>query len=160
MELIDYAEQQGLANFAWHTQVNEITRQEANTTLGFLLAGGGAALALSVSQAVGPGTNWPLTAAVIVLSCWLFALAACVVFRCLCFIESLPPANQPLRVYQPDFNLPSIRKIQLEYLENAILNAIEKNKTRAKRLVLIRQLTCLSPVVFLLAWALFRATLH
>jgi len=154
MELIDYAEQQGLANYQWQQRVNETTRQEANITLGFLLAGGGASIAWSVADLAGTHPSPALASGVLSMALWLFLLAAIVQFRCLGFVPSMPPANQPLNVYLPKFNTESIRVIHLDYLESSILFAISKGQFRAKSLYRIRLLTCLSPVVFLAAWRL------
>ena len=152
MELIDFAEQQGKTNFEWQTKVNETIRQETNITLGFLMTGGGAALAWAVQHAAIHEPNVPLIAAVLVLGIWLFGLAMALVFRCLNFVESMPPANQPSNIYQPKFDTLGMREIQLQYLEEAILYAIEKGQPRAKSLRRVRLFICLSPAVFLLAW--------
>jgi len=154
MELIDYAEQQGLANYQWQQRVNETTRQEANITLGFLLAGGGASIAWSVADLAGTHPSPALASGVLSMALWLFLLAAIVQFRCLGFVPSMPPANHPSNVYLPEFNTESIRRVQLDYLENAIILSIAKGQRRAKFLYRLRLLTCLSPAVFLVAWRL------
>lgn len=154
MDLIDYAEQQGLANFQWQQRVNETTRQESNTTLGFLAAGGGACIAWVIANIAGSSFDAPLAIAVITTSFWLFALAAAVQFKCLAFAPAMPPANHPLNLYKPEFNCRSIREDQLEHLETAIISSICNGQKRAKSLVRIRLVTCLTPVVFLAAWSL------
>ena len=154
MKLIDYAESQGKTNFEWHSRVNEPTRQEANITLGFLLTGGAASIAWAISNLAGADPSRPLDAAVIALAVWLFGIAMGVVFLCLNFAPSMPPANHPSNVYLPEFNTESIRRVQLDYLENAIILSIAKGQRRAKFLYRLRLLTCLSPAVFLVAWRL------
>ena len=155
MEMIDYAEAQGRENYAWHARVNDITRNEANVTLAFLLAGGGASLGWGIA-----GAGQAHGVALLVLSVWLFVLAALVQLKCLHFSPSMAPANQPLQVYLPQFDTDSIREQQLNHLEQAILLAIEKGNARAKQLSRIRLLTCFSPVVFLVAWAACHAVLR
>lgn len=152
MELLDYAETQGKANFDWHTKVNETTRQECNITLGFLIGGGGTALAWAIQHASGSHPNMPLATAVIVLGIWLFALAMALVWKCLSFVPSMAPANQPSHIYLPKFDTDGIREIQLQYLEKAIELTVSKGEKRALWLGHVRVLTCLSPLVFLAAW--------
>ena len=152
MELIDYAEAQGRECYAWHARVNETTRHEANITLGFLLAGGGASLGWGIA-----GAGAAHGAALLVLSVWFFALAGLVQMRCLYFAAAMAPANHPLHVYKPVYDTTGIREQQLEHLEMAILLAIKKGNLRAKRLGRLRLATCFSPVVYLAAWAVCRA---
>ena len=152
MELIDYAESQGKECYAWHARVNDITRNEANVTLAFLVAGGGASFGWGIA-----GAGQAHGAALLVLSVWLFALAGLVQLRCLHFTKAMPPANHPLQVYLPDFDTDGIREIQLQHLEQAIVLAIEKGNLRAKRLGRLRLATCFSPVVYLAAWAVCHA---
>jgi hypothetical protein len=154
MELIDYAEQQGQANFAWQTKVNETTRQEANLTLGFLITGGGAAVAWVINQLAGPSPDATLAFAVFVMALWLFALAASVQFKCLKFKLAMPPANQPLHVYQPQYNTLSLRAQQLSHLEQAIIYCVETGQEKAKALRRLRMAACFTPLVFLAAWVL------
>jgi hypothetical protein len=156
MELIDYAEQQGRENFAWQCRVSDITRQEANVTLGLLVAGGGAALAWGISRAA-EGTDPALAGAVLSLACWLFLLAGAVQLRCLRFSGAMPPANSPLQVYLPEYDTNGIREQQLGHLDQAISLAAAKGDARARALGRLRMLTCLSPVVFLAAWAVCHA---
>lgn len=154
MELIDYAEQQGLANYHWQQRVNETTRHEANITLGFLLAGGSASLAWAVSTLAGGATALELPAASIATAVWLFALAAAIQFQCLAFKPAMPPANHPLHLYKPQFDTTGIREINLDYLEQAIIHAISNGQKRAKALTILRYAACLTPLVFLAAWSL------
>jgi hypothetical protein len=154
MDLIDYAEQQGLANFQWQQRVNETTRQESNLTLGFLFTGGAACIAWALSQLTSSSPHWPLAIAVIITSLWLFALAAAVQFKCLAFKPALPPANHPLNLYKPEFDTLGIREINLHHMEDAILYAIRNGQKKAKALVKIRFAACATPLVFLAAWYL------
>lgn len=151
MELIDYAEQQGRANFDWQCRVSEIARQEANITLGFLVTGGGAAVAWVITQLAGPSPDPVLIFAVFVMALWLFALAAAIQFKCLKFRLAMPPANHPLHVYKPQYNCLSLREMQLEHLEQAILHCIANGQEKAKALGRLRLATCFTPLVFLAA---------
>jgi hypothetical protein len=154
MELIDYAEQQGQANFQWQSRVNETTRQEANITLGFFVAGGGASIAWVISQLAGEAPDTTLVIAVFTTGTWLFALAAALQFKCLDFTLAAPPANQPLNLYKPEFQTLGIREIQLHHMEAAILRAVENGQKKARSLLRIRYTACLTPLVFLAAWGL------
>ena len=157
MELIDYVEQQGLANYQWQQRVNETTRQESNITLGFLITGGAACMAWSVTQFCTAHGNIPLATAALVTGMWLFLLAGCVQFRCLSFNPASPPANHPLNLYQPEYNCLSLRVRQLENLEAAILQVIENGQERAKSLMKMRMFACITPLVFLAAWSVASA---
>ena len=122
--------------------------------MSFLLAGGGACIAWVISHLTGDNPDAPLAIAVIVMGLWLFALAAGVLFRCLAFAPASPPANQPLNVYLPNFDTLGIREINLQYLESAILHSIATGQRKTKALVKIRLAACITPLVFLAAWAL------
>jgi hypothetical protein len=154
-ELIEYAEKAGLENLRFRLQNAETLAKEANTTLALLLAGIGVTTAYVIKGLEQPNTSF-LTFGIAGLVIWLMITAILLVYFCILSTELPVPTNEPMNLYQPDFELDAIRAVELKNIDARIKEATAHNHRIAAWLDRIRLLAITSPFVFtlasLLAW--------
>mgnify|MGYP001599681261 CR=1 FL=1 len=156
-EVLDYAEKAGTENLKFRLQNAETLAKEANSILTILLAGIGGAMALA---AKGFEQATPLPSAITIaaagLAVWLMAVAAILVVFCMLSMDLPAPTNEPLNLFQPDFEIDKIRIVELRNLDQRIKQATARNHRVAAWLDRVRLLAISSPAVFLLialVWA-------
>ena len=156
-ELLDYAEKAGLENLRFRLANAETLAKEANTVLTILLAGMGGATALAAKgfeQQQGlPGA---VTVGAVFIAVWLMLVAALLVLFCMVSTDLPVPTNEPLNLYQTDFQLDQIRAVELRNLDERIKQATARNHRVSAWLDRVRLMAVASPIVFVataLAWA-------
>lgn len=157
LELIDYAEKAGLENLRFRLQNTEALSKDATSTLTYLLTGIGGSLAYAVSG-FEKSVLSPLTVGAAVLSVWLMAISALLVFRCIKTSDLQTPTNEPLNLFTLEHDFLVIRKNELKNLDERIQKTRERNRKTAFWLDSVRLLAIASPIIFgvsALAWARF-----
>jgi hypothetical protein len=156
-EVLDYAEKAGLENLRFRLQNAETLAKEANTTLTILLAGIGGAMALSFKGFEQPH---PLPSGMTIgaagIAVWLMMVAAALVVFCMLSMDLPAPTNEPLNLFQPEFELDKLRVVELRNLDARIKQVTARNHRVAAWLDRVRLLAIASPLVFLvisLVWA-------
>ena len=148
-EVLDYAEKAGLENLKFRLQNSETLAKEASTTLTILLAGIGGAMALAMK---GFEQHLPIPSAVTIgvtgLSIWLMFVAGLLVVFCMLSMDLPVPTNEPLNLYQPDFDLDALRAVELRNLDQRIKQTTARNHRVAVWLDRVRLLAIASPMVF------------
>jgi hypothetical protein len=156
-DVLDYAEKAGTENMKFRLQNAEALSKEANTVLTVLLAGTGGAMALAIKGFEQPGPiPTPMTIGAAGLAVWLMIVAALLIIYCMLSTDLPAPTNEPLNLYQPDFDLNSIRIVELKNLDERIKQVAKRNHRVAAWLDRVRLCAIASPLVFLtiaLAWA-------
>ncbi len=150
-DLLDYAEKAGAENLKFRLQNAETLAKEANTVLTILLAGIGGSVAL-VAKGFEQMHGLPsaITVGAIVLAMWLTLAAGTLVVCCMLSMDLPVPTNEPLNLYQPEFEFDKIRVAELRNLDGRIKNATARNHRVAAWLDRVRLLVVGSPLVFLL----------
>jgi len=124
--MIDWAEKAGLENLRYHLQSADHLIKEANTTLTILFTGAGAALAFALK-----GLELPKVSSVAYasagLSVFLFFLAGLVVWKCIWIGDMPMPTNSPMNLFQPDYELNTLRKVELRNIDARIEQAAQRN---------------------------------
>lgn len=155
-ELIDYAIAEGKESINFHLKNMEAISKDSSVTLSFLFAGGGASLGAAIKFGAGNGGEnsaelvWPMAA----LGCYLFILGGLLVAKCFVARENFSPANEPLNLFQPEYDLYTIKEVELENLDERIKLNRKRNVRTAFWLSFVRYGLLLSPFIFLLAWGL------
>lgn len=149
-DVLEYAEKAGLDNLKFRLQIAETLAKEANSILTILLAGIGGALALSVK---GFELPFPQVSAMTIglagLAAWLMIVAGILVVFCMLSMDLPAPTNEPLNLYQPEFELSDLRIVELRNLDQRIKQVTARNHRVAAWLDRVRLLAITSPLVFL-----------
>lgn len=152
---ITYAETAGFENIRFRLQNAETLAREATSTLTILLAGMGAAMAYAVKgfEQVSPSA---LAIGAAALSIWLMLVAVLLVVYCMLTTNLPAPTNEPMHLYQVEYPLESIRKVELRNLDERIKQIAARNHRVAAWIDRARLLAIASPIVFAfsaLVWA-------
>lgn len=149
-ELLDYAERAGLDNMRERIEVAGLIQREANTAMSLILAGAGAAL---VFAAQGNAARPELTIAALVVSVYLFALAALLNWKCLGLLAYPSCSNVPANLNKPEYATVQIKAWELENLQARIEQALTINERRSDFLNRCRFAATLTPLIAFAAWA-------
>lgn len=150
-DLLDYAEKAGAENMKFRLQNAETLAKEANAVLTILLAGIGGSVALvakSIEQV--HGLSPAITIGATFLAMWLTVTAGILVVFCMLSMDLPVPTNEPLNLYQPEFEFEKIRIAELRNLDGRIKQATARNHRVAAWLDRVRLLVVASPLIFLL----------
>ena len=145
-DLIDWVEEQALENLRFHIQSAELIAKEANTTLTLLLAGVGGASAYVV-KLLEPGHPVWLLAAAIAFGITLLCLSGWLIHGCMKIEIIHAPTNEPRNIFQPEFTLISIKKVEFGNLQVRIDQTAARNARVADRLNRIRLCALLTPLI-------------
>lgn len=148
-ETLDYAERCGMENMRERIEVAGVIQSEANTTMTLLLAGAGAALAYASDVEAQPA----IATAAMIVSAYLFAVAAVLTGTCLGLIAYPAAANEPKNLNQPDYATDQIRAWELENLQARIDQAVQINEHRSRWLNRCRFAAALTPIIAAASWA-------
>lgn len=148
-DLLDYAEQAGIANMQEWVDVANMIQREANTALTVLLAGGAGSIAYAAEHA-GSAMGWAAAASAV----YFFGLAALLNVKCLGLIRFPATHNEPMNLYQPQYTLTEIRAVEIENLQQRILDAQAHVDQRSVWLNRCRVLAAGVPAAALLGWGL------
>lgn len=153
-DLLKWAEQAGAENMKFRAQNADQLTKDANTIVTLLLAGLGGAMAIGAKALEGP-THAPLAvlAGVAALAIWFMVLAGLTLHYCISTSDFPAPTNEPKNLFQPDFALDVLRKIELENLQVRIEQITKRNAGVAARLDRIRYACAASPIIFIVVVA-------
>lgn len=150
-KLLDWAEKAGLESIKLHHQAADDLGKEATTTLTVLLAGAGGALAYSAKAIDGGGAS-PLAVSSGAACVWLFVLCAILVQKCLKVRDIAAQINEPLNLFQPEYDLDALREVELKNLQERINQVRERNEKTAYWLNGVRLAAIATPAVGAIAW--------
>lgn len=155
VRVVEWAEQQGMANFAIHAASFRRLADEANTTLALSLAGMAGALAYAAPLGSGgPATSLVFGAAWV---CGYLALLSILLVTMCLWAEGIPTQhNEPKNLCPPGFSLASIREVELDNLQDRIERLCVKVERRARCLNALRLMAAATPLVFCVAAAWHR----
>lgn len=151
---LEYMQSEASRNMSFHMDNMDNLQKESNNTLTFLYV----VISASFSGALKLFLDGKLTILAVSLSilcCYLALLAVCLVFSCMWAKDAEAPANEPrnLKIKEP-YTSVEIQQFELENLQKRIEFNRNRNAKTGQRLNLIRVFICLSPVVFIVAWAI------
>lgn len=150
-DLLDWAEKAGLENLKFRLQNSETLAKESTTTLTILLAGIAGSLTYATKYWEMGKSSMPLAGGCAALSLWLMVLSFLLVNNCIKTKPLQPPTNEPRNLYQPEFELEALRKVELKNLQASIDLTAGRNTSVAAWLDRVRYLAVASPVVFTVA---------
>lgn len=151
-ELLDWAEKNGLENLRFRLQISEALAKDASSTLTLTLAAMGGAMAYGIKGLEG-GTVSPLVIGILAVTGWLAFCAMLIVFRCIQTRELVAPTNEPNNIFQPEYALDDLRRVELKNIQMRIEQATARNWTVAYWLDKSRLMLALTPAVFLVGFA-------
>ena len=126
-ELLDWVEKAALENLRFRLQNAETLAREANILLAVLLGGMGAALAYTV-KALESGALTSLSGGVAVLAGWLMLSAMLLVLKCVMSRDLQVPGNHVGNLWQPGREFESLRKGELNGVQERIDLTIVRNR--------------------------------
>jgi len=123
--------------------------------MAIIIAGASGALAYAAKSSESP-LNLPLALAFGLLSIYLFALCAVLVFKCLMVGVFPSPTNEPEHLYQKKFPVEALREVELKNIQYRIKAAVRINDSRALWLNRIWAAATASPIIFGITFFLTR----
>lgn len=147
-KLLDWVEKNALENLRFRLQNAETLAKEASSVLTLDLAAMGGSLAYGVKGLEG-GTITPLIGGTLVSTIWLAICAIVIVFRCLQSRELAAPTNEPNNIFQPEYSLDDLRRVELKNIQARIEQTTTRNQTVAFWLDRCRLMLALTPAAFL-----------
>ncbi len=150
-ELLDWVEKQGLENIRGHLQTMEHLTKEAHATLVLVLAGVGGSVAFVIKLMEAKTIAWPLLWAAASFGGCLIVASIMLVVTCLKVGAYPSPTNEPMRLFQPDYTLDQLRRVELKNLQERINQAAARNGEVATWLNRARFVAITSPGVALAA---------
>jgi hypothetical protein len=152
-DLIEYALSEGYKNSDTHIESLAIMRKEANSTMGFLIAGGGAALGYAIKLLETSG-NAPVMIGLFGVSIYLFLLCGLLLWKCLCADSVMPTHCEPKNVFLPDYDVTAIKRAEIRQLQERCDFNRRKASDVGYWLNLARGLVFLTPLIFVAEWVL------
>ena len=153
-EKIDWIEKQAAENLKFRLQNCETLAKEANNLLTVLIAAIGAGVAYSIKNAEA-GSEAALLVGSIATVTWLMAVAFVLVFKCIRTSLIIPIGNEPKNLSLESYTLEQIKGFELENVQNSIDHMAKRNGNTAHWLDKARFAAIASPLVFILAVAVF-----
>ena len=145
-ELLEFCFDQGEKNFNFDFDCANTLERNSNTTLSFIISFGGASLFGLVNYLA--QDRYDIVTGLAVLILYFLGIAFLLVQKCLLARPISPPGNNPINLYQPDFNLTQIMDVEINQLEKRMQRNIERNKEAGKWLNRVRYMIFLSPFIF------------
>ena len=141
--VLEWAEKAGLENLRDHANNAELMQRQVSTLLTLLLSGAGAALYFAVA-------NREFIIASVVISLWLFGIAAILTLKCLMFGDFPSVWNEPKNLNLKGYSLSQLREYELENLQERISDAARINFIKSLRLNNCILATCFTPLIGIL----------
>lgn len=143
--VLDWAEKAGIESLKEHVNNRDLILKETNALLTLLLSGAGAALYFGMQHG-------EIRLAAIVVSFWLFGVAAILSLKCLMFGDYPAVWNEPKNLNQKNYELDQLREYELENLQTRIRDARTLNITKSAWRNKCIFATCSTPVIGVIAW--------
>lgn len=152
--VLDFAEREGKENLKFQIECGDDLQKQSNTTLSFLITGGGAALAFSFKEfQANPDTN-PLFWVLGAVSCYFFLLACILVRKCLWVGLVMPPTNEPKNLMVEGFGVDQIREAELSNIQHRIEFNANRNESVGNSLNRVRVAIFASPIFCILVYGI------
>lgn len=148
-DVLEWAEKAGAENIKYRLQCCDSLAKDASTMLTILLAGVGGALATVAKCFDSAGTPMPIIFGSAVLAVWFMVLAAALIHYCVRTSPVPVPTNEPENLFQPEYALDDLRKVELENLQIRINEVTARNIRVAVSMDRIRYLAAASPIPFI-----------
>lgn len=145
---LDWAEKAAIENLRGRLATGDFLTTHANGLLNILLVGIGAAL--SFGARVFTPTATPMDWGAAWVAAWLSAVALILVHQCISTRKTPALFNEPKNIYKPDLGLDeaTIRKAELDNVQERIEQAKERNSQVAFWLDRCRYAASATPIVF------------
>lgn len=146
-ELLDWVEKNALENLRFRLQNAETLAKDASATLTLVLAAMGGALAYAVKGLESGAINALITGTLFATT-WLGVCAILIVIRCIQTRELVAPTNEPTNIFQPEYALADLRRVELKNIQDRIQEAMTRNRIVASWLDRCRLMLAFTPAVF------------
>lgn len=161
-EILEYVEREGKETIRFHLKNMDELYQQSVLTLSYLVAAASACIAGGIN--ILTNHDWPTIAWVLFLTGgYFFALAFVLEKKCLKPRPVESPANEPMKLLKSEksnheYTVDEIKRQELENLDKRIQANRTRNKETARQLNRVRLGVFLSPVAFLISWALVQVS--
>ena len=147
-EKTDWIENAGVQNLKGRSANADILRKQANTLLSITLFGGGAALYLAAR-------NNQFSIAALIVSIYLFVVAALITFHCLMLRDYPAIWNEPRNLNQEGYELHELREFELSLIQERIEQAKKIIAVRSRWLNGLMFAVCATPIIGFIVWWFF-----
>jgi hypothetical protein len=151
---LDWIEKQAAENLKFRLQICETLAKDANNLLTVLIAAIGAVVAYAINSVSDDNLNM-LSIGAIAMTAWLMLVATGLVVKCIVTTDLMPPGNEPKNLSLNGYSLEQIRKFELDNVQNSINHVAIRNQNTVYWLDKARLAAVASPIVFILAAAVF-----
>jgi len=146
-KMLEWAESMALENLRSHLNALAAIKQETVITLSVLFAAMAGCIAYLGQHTNGKHLD-PVAWGAVFAAIWLFAVCAALIIQCLRVADAPTPTNNGSVLYQPQFTLEQVRKVELANIDARSTQAQQRAARDSKWLNWLRMAALLTPLAF------------
>ena len=152
-ELLEFCFKQGEKNFNFELDCKNALVKESYATLNFIVSFGGASF-FGIVNFIN-NERYDIVIGLVGLIIYFFVTAYLLIQKCLLVRPIAPPANDPMNLYQPNFNLTQIMDVEINQLKERMKWNNNRNKEAGRWLNRVRYMLFASPIIFLVGLGVY-----